>query len=630
MKKILLILLLSLFISTPCFSAELLDVSKTVKEAKQDYWVYVRLEDRSGLTKEKDAGRSKRGDVVDIVKADGTNIPSELAKKEWMIYKTSLTESEKDELLEPWIEIEDGKEVIKGYRKNKIDLNTLGVDVKKGEILIKIDSTKTSVNLKTSEDLSRYEIKRYIYLAKRPFERIYKQVSNYLVKPAYAFAITTCGDDSTADREQICTINKTGGDYASIQLWEDAKDGDLVTAQQIRTAECYDDNGVITTGTSISGSTTSSAYYMKVTAPEGERHNVVSGGVTIDPTRGPSPGFNVDQQYTIIEWMHITGYGQSGNSRMGIYSIANSDYSIYRNNLIHDEVSGNNGYGIGTLGAAPGRYIYNNIIYNTGAYGINGSAGFGGQSFGYNNTVYGCTNGMSGRYNELVMKNNLVYNNGTDFPYTSTSDDYNFSKDDTAAGANSIHGDTDGKAPDFINTGLGTENFTLQSTSDAIDVGAILSGTFTNDIDNVTRSGTWDIGADEYSARTSLLLESDSGNLHPMSSDNQTFSFTLAKNLANRVLIVTAYAKTDSKVDIDGITWNGASLTQLATADHIWYLLNPDVGTYNLVVDPSAYIYDVYVGMSHYSGINNKRQPSKHLTRGQHHQLIMIQKYQDQ
>lgn len=40
----------------------------------------------------------------------------------------------------------------------------------------------------------------------------------------------------------------------------------------------------------------------------------------------------------------------------------------------------------------------------------------------------------------------------------------------------------------------------------AIDDGADLSGTFTVDVDNVTRSGTWDIGADEYVAASSNIL----------------------------------------------------------------------------------------------------------------------------
>ncbi len=36
-------------------------------EKTKDYWVYVCLEDKSGVTQEDDAGRSKAGDVVAVL-----------------------------------------------------------------------------------------------------------------------------------------------------------------------------------------------------------------------------------------------------------------------------------------------------------------------------------------------------------------------------------------------------------------------------------------------------------------------------------------------------------------------------------------------------------------------------------
>ena len=105
MKKLFFIFLF-IFVCSNCFSAEVI-ADKPVIEATQDYWVYVRLEDRSGVTAEDDIGRSKRGDIVGIVKADGTNIPSTIAKDEWLIYKASLTKAQKHAMIEPMIE-EDG------------------------------------------------------------------------------------------------------------------------------------------------------------------------------------------------------------------------------------------------------------------------------------------------------------------------------------------------------------------------------------------------------------------------------------------------------------------------------------------------------------------------------------------
>jgi len=121
----------------------------------------------------------------------------------------------------------------------------------------------------------------------------------------------------------------------------------------------------------------------------------------------------------------------------------------------------------------------------------------------YNNTIYDCDEGMDldlwTAQNDAY--NNLCYDNGTDFVGTYDNSDYNFSKDDTAPedGSTSIHGDTDGKTPDFVSTTGGSEDFHLQITSDAIDVGDDnpSSGIYLDDIDFRTRGTGWDIGADQ-------------------------------------------------------------------------------------------------------------------------------------
>jgi len=50
----------------------------------------------------------------------------------------------------------------------------------------------------------------------------------------------------------------------------------------------------------------------------------------------------------------------------------------------------------------------------------------------------------------------------------------------------------------FVSTTGGSEDLHLKAGADAINVGTSLSGTFTDDIDGETRSGTWDMGVDEY------------------------------------------------------------------------------------------------------------------------------------
>jgi hypothetical protein len=62
----------------------------------------------------------------------------------------------------------------------------------------------------------------------------------------------------------------------------------------------------------------------------------------------------------------------------------------------------------------------------------------------------------------------------------------------------------------FTNVTAGSEDFHLPAGSALIDVGTDTSGdaaplNFTDDIDGVTRTGTWDIGADEYVAAGVVL-----------------------------------------------------------------------------------------------------------------------------
>ncbi|MBW2623131.1 MAG: hypothetical protein JRD68_09520, partial [Deltaproteobacteria bacterium] len=187
-------------------------------------------------------------------------------------------------------------------------------------------------------------------------------------------------------------------------------------------------------------------------------------------------------------------YSHYAVSLAGVLSL-DSGWTHFHQNIvkasnIHE--SGNNS-GFRFAGVNRTHRYYNNVVFDTDSTGISDSSG---QSYGYNNTVYGCAGtGITGDAGSRWI-NCLSYNNGTDFGGTSHGDsNYNFSKDDSAPGANSIHGDTDGKTPDFVNTGA--DDFHLQSTSDAIGAGTDLSGTFTDDIDGDTRSA-WDIGADEY------------------------------------------------------------------------------------------------------------------------------------
>lgn len=503
-KLILVVVMLFLASSSPCIA----------KEIVKDYWVYVRLEDRSGVTAKDDVGRSKRGDVVAVLPVNAQHLPSKTEKNEWLIYKTSLTVDERNKLLEGWQEEKDGIITAKAYRRNTLDIGALGVVEKRGLVAEKIiDKTITSV--KTVADLSRYERKRYLHLVIRPFIKWYSDAVRYLVKPVWAFATTTCADNDTEDREQICTVNKTGEDYNTIILWEDAKDTDLVTDKQIRTCHVYDDQGDLQSNViEVTGATTSSTYFMKITAPEGERHDgTVSSGAKLQ--YDPAVANNIlaiGITYSVIEWL-ILEPKQGGNG----VNTGTGSHIIVRNNIVFNSNATGSSIGL-KLGFNNGEYkVYNNIIYDmdTGIHGLGDYQ----THYVYNNTIQNCDTGIYAQYGTWVIKNTAVQDastagyTGSAFGSASTN---NLSSDTTTPEYNTYY---DSKTLVFANK-AGNDFHLASNDSDAIDLGADL-GTGDEveiDIDGRDRdaeSDTWDIGADEYvsaAADTSPILKLQ-GNL---------------------------------------------------------------------------------------------------------------------
>jgi len=537
MKKALLFLMMMMVCSSAF--AQIAEKEKTA-----DYWVYVRLEDRSGVTTADDAGRSKAGDVVAVLPVSPQYIPSETEKKEWMIYKASLTESQVSEMLTPWVETKTKtesiiipKEVYEdtaqkeaylksiravsissatagtksysvsavveyeksiAYRKNKLDTSALGVKVEKGLVPTKIDASKISVDVKTTADLSRYETKRKVYAY---FKRPFLKLTRAFIKPAFA--------------ETVSTINKTGEDYNTITLWEDAVDGDLVTATSQPTAHVYNDDGDLNDGLIVvDGSTTNSSYYMKITAPSGERHNGTFGsGATITYTSSliNQTMIVLKDNYIIFEWITISGMTADDWTTNYFIGIGGSNNNItIRYNLIgNTNLSSTKsiGYciGLGPFEAATNIFIYRNIIANVAANNVSGiflgATGNTTSAFVYNNTVYNTDNGtgtdtgITCADESFTCSNNLVNDCGTDFTFgASTTHDYNAASDSTAdSEANNINTISDA---DFISS----SNFHLATGSDAIDVGYDFGSPYNVDIDGTTVTGTWDIGADEYVA----------------------------------------------------------------------------------------------------------------------------------
>jgi hypothetical protein len=181
-----------------------------------------------------------------------------------------------------------------------------------------------------------------------------------------------------------------------------------------------------------------------------------------------------------------------------------------------------------------------NIIYNInstdatlGVYGIYETDFGGTNAYVYNNTIYDISNSNGASTGNVygiyvkdsadrIVKNNIAggfstAGSGTTQDYYPSSPanadmDYNMSEDTSASGGNSKTGHD--PADLFKNPG---SDFHLTVDAAAVDEGDdSMSGTFTSDIDGETRSGSWDMGADEYvsntTAKSSLIGWSNAGS----------------------------------------------------------------------------------------------------------------------
>jgi len=320
-------------------------------------------------------------------------------------------------------------------------------------------------------------------------------IATATTQSSFTYAETAANATGIVDATSIA-----GGNYTTLTAWVADRAADITAASgrnSIEVAECYNDwgsglNDVVT----ITGFTTDSTHYLKVTVPVSERHTgIAKSGFFIDPT-ADSIVFDVSASYTRIEWVDIADFTSASTQyKYGIRF--SSQYCTVNNCLIH--VSASNAYCWG-LNLGSDSIAYNNIIY--GFNQTNGAGIVDGSYRGkyYNNTIYNCTTGFNvSSSNQQVQRNNIVYNcttawNGNG---TSSDDDYNLTNAGTATGG--AH-DVTGATLTFVNTTAGSENLHLTaSCAAAIGAGADLSATFTTDIDASRRpNNLWDIGAAQY------------------------------------------------------------------------------------------------------------------------------------
>jgi hypothetical protein len=293
-----------------------------------------------------------------------------------------------------------------------------------------------------------------------------------------------------------------------------ANEQDLVTADKYFDVEISGTwSSADTTAVTIHNYTTDATRYINIYTTGSARHDGTaykSGAYTLGVGVSSSYAivFQIHHNYTVIDGLVINMVNNGANGNCTALSFYNAgSYSIIKNSIIY-LTKGTGYYGKSYVGISDDNKpitVYNCILFGwnntvsgeTPNYGIQISNS---GTVVYGTTLYGNYIGLAG--NGQVVKNILSQNINSDYSGTfSSSSTNNLSKDETAPAYGTYYIN---KTLTFTNTTAGSEDFHLVAgDTDAIDKGADLSGTFTTDIDGTTRSGTWDIGADEYVAASS-------------------------------------------------------------------------------------------------------------------------------
>lgn len=372
------------------------------------------------------------------------------------------------------------------------------------------------------------------------------------------------------------TIKPSGGDYTSLNAWEAGEQANI-TGLGPAIAECY--SMLDSTAVVINGWTTTASDYIKIYTPTAERH---AGVYTTSKYRmdvGANTAITINEDFVRVFGLQIYHSNTAVDNRHGIdisgtstSAVIHIGYNILRGN--------NNGgwydSGVNTTSTATGTvYIYNNIIYD---WGRSGSAAYAGicinafspttlDAYIYNNTIQNCHYGISRLDADIIAVNNLfsasvtadasgTFAAGTDYNATSRA-----SIGYTVTGGGNTH---DRLSQTFTFVDGTNKDFHLQSSdAGAKDYGVSDpgSGLFSDDIDGATRTGSWDIGADEYTA---------GGTSHALSGQADTVSTAAGALIAALFLGAASSATASAAIGnlTAGLSLNGQSTTvSTATGD---------------------------------------------------------------
>lgn len=295
----------------------------------------------------------------------------------------------------------------------------------------------------------------------------------------------------------------TGGDYTTIQAWEDAAPANLVTVDQIWRGECK--NQVFTESVSISGSTSDSTRYKELTTEAGAsfsdnasvqtnalRYNTANGACVTRGTAWAAAVVSNSEGYARVSKLQIA----ATHSTVVAYSSAASTSSVDQCVIEYTN----------TVGAIAvylwgGAKIKNSLVVCRAASASDAIIGLRNGSSAYNctfvSTVSTASNGVYGAYSASTVQNCAVFGATTFGAGTAATCTTSYSNAGSLpSGVTSVAYDTS-TGSGFENITDATRDFRIKTGSALLDVGTTDSTNAANDIAGTARpqGSAYDVGA---------------------------------------------------------------------------------------------------------------------------------------
>lgn len=298
----------------------------------------------------------------------------------------------------------------------------------------------------------------------------------------------------------------TGGDYTTIQAWEDAAPANLVTVDQIWRGECK--NQVFTESVSISGSTSDSTRYKELTTEAGAsfsdnasvqtnalRYNTANGACVTRGTAWAAAVVSNSEGYARVSKLQIA----ATHSTVVAYSSAASTSSVDQCVIEYTNTVGD--IAVYLYGGAK---IKNSLVVCRAASASNAIVSLRNGSAAYNctfvSTVSTANNGVYGSYSASTVQNCAVFGATTFGAGTAATCTTSYSNAGSLpSGVTSVAYDTS-TGSGFENITDATRDFRIKTGSALLDVGTTDSTNAANDIAGTARpqGSAYDVGAWEY------------------------------------------------------------------------------------------------------------------------------------